>query len=95
MDVRAVVGINLQRLRRERGLSQEELAFCSGSTRAYLSGIEAGRRNATILTLAKLANALGVDVAEFFVRPPKAQRKRKERPSASRGGSARRDKTVG
>ncbi|MBN9079401.1 MAG: helix-turn-helix transcriptional regulator [Rhizobiales bacterium] len=87
MDVRAIVGINLQRLRREQGLSQEELAFCSGSTRAYLSGIEAGRRNATILTLAKLASALGVDVAEFFVRPPKAQRKHKERPNASRGGS--------
>jgi transcriptional regulator with XRE-family HTH domain len=74
MDIRGVVGLNLQRLRRERGISQEELSFLSGSTRAYLSGLEAGRRNATLLTLAKLAQALRVDVSEFFLKPAKSGR---------------------
>jgi len=72
MDVRTLVGLNVQRMRRERQFSQEELAFRSGATRAYLSGIEAGRRNATILTLEKLARAFEADIGEFFLKPPQA-----------------------
>jgi transcriptional regulator with XRE-family HTH domain len=71
MDVRTLVGLNVQPLRRERQFSQEELAFRSGATRAYLSGIEAGRRNATILTLEKLARAFEADIGEFFLKPPR------------------------
>ena len=70
--MRAIVGLNVQRLRRERGLSQEELSLVSGCTRGYLSGIETGRRNPTVLFLARLAGVLKVDIAEFFVRPKKA-----------------------
>lgn len=66
MDIRAVVGLNVLRIRRERSLSQEELSFRSGLTRAYLSGLEAGRRNPTIVSLSKIADALGVDVQDFF-----------------------------
>lgn len=61
-----VVGLNVQRLRRERGLSQEELSFRSGFTRAYLSGLETGRRNPTIVSLVKLAAALDTEVEEFI-----------------------------
>jgi transcriptional regulator with XRE-family HTH domain len=43
MDVRVRVGLNLQGLRRERGLSQEELAHRSDMHQTYLSGIERGR----------------------------------------------------
>jgi transcriptional regulator with XRE-family HTH domain len=71
MDIRGRVGFNVQRLRREREISQEELSLLSGCTRAYLSGVEAGRRNATLITLAKIAKALEVDVTEFFLKPPK------------------------
>ncbi|GLS18051.1 hypothetical protein GCM10007874_10670 [Labrys miyagiensis] len=70
MDVHARVGLNVQRLRRERRFSQEELAFHSGLTRGYLSAIEAGQRNATLRILDKLTQALGVDISELFVRPP-------------------------
>ena len=94
MDVRAVVGLNLQRIRRERKLSQEELAFLSASTRAYLSGLEAGRRNATILTLAKLAGALGADIAEFFVTPAAAGKKDKPSGAIRRGTRERVDRTA-
>lgn len=70
MDPRALVGLNIQRLRRSLGVSQEELALRAGSTRAYLSGIETGRRNPSVLKLDRLAAALGVDLAEFFVAHP-------------------------
>lgn len=67
MDIRATVGLNVLKIRRERNLSQEELSFRSGLTRAYLSGLEAGRRNPTIVSLGKLADALGTDI-ESLVR---------------------------
>lgn len=70
MDIRATVGLNVLKVRRERNLSQEELSFRSGLTRAYLSGLEAGRRNPTIVSLNKLAEALGVDM-ELLVRNAK------------------------
>ena len=60
MNLRTVFGLNVQRLRRERKLSQEQLSFVSGRTRAYISSVEAGRRNATLDTLEVLSNALGV-----------------------------------
>jgi len=60
MDMRKVVGFNVLRLRREQGLSQEELSFRSGFGRAYLSGLERGKRNPTVVTLWELSMALGV-----------------------------------
>ena len=50
----------MRRIRRKRGWSQEELAFESGLHRTYISGIERGARNPTVLVLGKLAEALGV-----------------------------------
>jgi transcriptional regulator with XRE-family HTH domain len=66
MNLRAVFGLNVQRLRRERKLSQEQLSFVSGRTRAYISSVEAGRRNATLDTLEILANALGVEPEDLI-----------------------------
>ncbi|MBO6720037.1 MAG: helix-turn-helix transcriptional regulator [Rhizobiaceae bacterium] len=77
MDIRVVVGLNVQRLRRERDISQEELSLRSDCTRGYLSGIETGRRNPTVLFLAGLAKALESDVSEFFVKPAKVRAARK------------------
>ncbi|MBZ9740629.1 MULTISPECIES: helix-turn-helix domain-containing protein [unclassified Mesorhizobium] len=71
MDLRVVVGLNVQRIRREQTLSQEELSFRSGFTRSYLSGLEAGRRNPTILSLAKIASALGASVDDLIRQPTK------------------------
>ncbi|WP_416797703.1 helix-turn-helix domain-containing protein [Ciceribacter azotifigens] len=69
MDIRAVVGLNVLRIRRERSLSQEDLSLQAGVTRAYLSGLEAGRRNPTIVSLSKIANALGVTVEDLVHSP--------------------------
>ena len=65
MDIRKQVGVNLQRLRREKGWSQEALAFESGLHRTYVSGIERGVRNPTLLILDKLAKTFGVAPAEL------------------------------
>jgi transcriptional regulator with XRE-family HTH domain len=69
MDIRVVVGLNVQRLRRERDISQEELSLRSHCTRGYLSGIETGRRNPTVQFLAALAEVLEADVSDFFIKP--------------------------
>ncbi len=60
MDVRKRVGLNLKKLRLERGLSQEALAFDCGLHRTYISGVERGVRNPTVLVLERIAMALKV-----------------------------------
>lgn len=66
MDVCQRVVRNLRRLRKERSFTQEAFATDSGFDRAYISGVERGVRNPSVLVLARLAEALGVEVAEFF-----------------------------
>jgi transcriptional regulator with XRE-family HTH domain len=65
MDMRKLVGQNFDRLRREKGLTQEEIAGRSGFSQQYLSGLEAGKRNPTVITLYELAQALGVSHVEL------------------------------
>ncbi len=60
MDIRKRLGRNVRRIRRERDWSQEEFAFRSNLHQTYISGIEQGARNPTVLVLQKLADALGV-----------------------------------
>ena len=60
MDMRKLVGENTARIRREKGLTQETLAEKSGLSQQYISGLENGLRNPTIVTLFELATALGV-----------------------------------
>ena len=60
MDIRRTVGGNVRTFREERGLSQEELAFKAGLHRTYVSGVERGVRNPTILVIERLAKALNV-----------------------------------
>ena len=69
MDARRRVGLNLRRIRQERGLSQEELAFESGLHRTYVSGVERGVRNPTVMVLEKIALALKVSAAELLAEP--------------------------
>ncbi|MCJ2110507.1 helix-turn-helix transcriptional regulator [Methylobacterium sp. E-025] len=68
MDARQRVGLNVQRIRRSRGLSQEELAARASVHQTYLSGVESGKRNPTILILDRIANALAVDLTELVGR---------------------------
>jgi transcriptional regulator with XRE-family HTH domain len=65
MDLRKRVGLNVQRLRRKRGLSQEELADRADIHQTYLSGVETGKRNPSLLVLERIGKALGADVEDL------------------------------
>ena len=65
-DVRKLVGKNVKRLRIAVGITQAELAERMGVDRAYVSGLELGQRNPTVLTLWHLSKALGVKLKSFF-----------------------------
>lgn len=68
MDMRKLVGKNVKRIRLKKGLTQEEFAEISGFSQQYISDLERGRRNPTVITLYELARALGVTHTEL-VRP--------------------------
>ena len=65
-DVRLMVGPNVKRLRLAAGLTQAALAERMGVDRAYVSGLELGQRNPTIVTLWHMTKALGVTLKTFF-----------------------------
>jgi transcriptional regulator with XRE-family HTH domain len=60
MDMRRLVGSNFARLRLEKGFTQERFAEVSGFTQQYVSDLERGKRNPTVVTLFHLASPLGV-----------------------------------
>lgn len=79
MDVRDRLAVNLQRLRRDKGWSQEELAEESGLHRTYVSGIERRVRNPTITVVDRLAVALGAPIGTLLDAPPKSAGSRPKR----------------
>ena len=66
MEPEIAFGIVLRKLRKERGLSQEALAFEAGIERNYISLLELGRNSASVRMIFKLATALGIGAAEFM-----------------------------
>lgn len=66
MDIKKKFGKNLKKLRLEKGISQENLALTAKLDRTYIPSIEKGVRNVSITVVEKLANALNVDISEFF-----------------------------
>ena len=65
-EVVKVVGENIRRLRKERGLSQEELSEDSNITPGYLSDIENNKKSVSLETLVSIANALQVSPSELL-----------------------------
>ncbi len=66
MDIRKQVGLNIKRLRQEKGWSQEKLAFETELHRTDISGLERGVRNPTIVVLAKIAKVFAVPTRELL-----------------------------
>lgn len=80
MDMRRLVGRNVLRIRKNRGLTQEALAEISGFSQQYISGLEKGQRNPTVITLYELSRALDVDFIDLLradSEPKKARRSEK------------------
>jgi transcriptional regulator with XRE-family HTH domain len=63
MDMRRLV---VRRIRLKRGLTQEQFAEISGFSQQYLSGLEKGKRNPTVVTVFELASALGVSQIDLL-----------------------------
>ena len=59
-------GRNVARIRDARGFSQDKLAEKADLDRTYISGIERGTRNPTILSAARVAAALKTSLAQLF-----------------------------
>lgn len=66
MDIKQTVGKRIRELRNKLGVSQEELAAIVELDRTYITSVESGKRNISIVNIEKLATALNVSLAEFF-----------------------------
>lgn len=66
MDIKILVGKRVKELRNKLGLSQEELADYAELDRTYITSVERGRRNISIVNIEKLASALKVTLKDFF-----------------------------
>jgi transcriptional regulator with XRE-family HTH domain len=71
VDLRDVLALNLPRLRNEKGLAQDDLAYEAGVSRSYLSQLEKGKFYASIKIVGRLADALGVEAWELLRSRPK------------------------
>jgi transcriptional regulator with XRE-family HTH domain len=60
------IGRNIKELRKEKGISQVDLAYMCNFEKTNMSRIESGNNNPTIRTLLKIANALDVDLFEIL-----------------------------
>lgn len=66
MDVRKRLAVNMKRLRKERGWSQETLADEAGLDRTYISGIERLVKNPTVIVVDRIAGALGCTIGALL-----------------------------
>lgn len=66
MDVRDRLAVNMKRLRKERGWSQEALADAAGLDRTYISGVERVVKNPTISVVERVASALECTLGELL-----------------------------
>jgi transcriptional regulator with XRE-family HTH domain len=70
MEWEAIVGANIRRLRKEKGLTQEQLAHEAGMAMRYVAGCERGEENPSLRFLVRIAGALGTEPAILLMRTP-------------------------
>lgn len=66
MDIKKIVGARIRELRLQMKISQEALANIAEIDRTYMTSVENGRRNISIINLEKIVKALETDFATFF-----------------------------
>lgn len=74
MDMRRLVGRNVRRFRLAAKLTQEQFAELSGFSQQYISDLERGLRNPTVVSLFELAQALGSTPVELITPDDDAER---------------------
>jgi transcriptional regulator with XRE-family HTH domain len=80
MDMRKLVGRNFARLRKQKRFTQEKFAEASGFTQQYISDLERGRRNPTVVTLFELASTLGVSHVDLVLPDEEFRKERTKTP---------------
>ena len=66
MDIKEALGKRVKFLRNEIGISQEELADRAEIDRTYITSVECGKRNVSIVNIEKIAKSLGITLSKFF-----------------------------
>ena len=66
MNVKEALGKRIKALRNELGISQEELADRANIDRTYITGVECGKRNISIVNIEKISIALNVSLSKLF-----------------------------
>ena len=66
MNVQAKIGLRIRQLREKVGMTQKDLSFAADLDRSYIAGVEAGKRNISIVNIEKIARALNVTTRQFF-----------------------------
>ena len=66
MNIKDKIGSRIRQLRQEKRLSQEAFADLCELDRTYISSIEKGKRNVSIINLEKIANALNIKLSTLF-----------------------------
>lgn len=65
-DIKVKFGQRVKELRIAKGYSQEKLAEISDLDRTYIPGIEAGKRNVSLIVVEKIARAFGISISELL-----------------------------
>ena len=66
MTMQVALGLRIQSLRKELGLSQERFALSINMDRTYYASVEAGKRNISLVNIEKIANGFNITIAELF-----------------------------
>ena len=75
MRANRLVAFNIRKLRVQKGLSQETLAFHSQIDRTYVSRLERGLENPTVAVLERICEAINCDIPTLFIRPAPGERR--------------------
>jgi transcriptional regulator with XRE-family HTH domain len=65
-DLRTIFGRNVRRWRGQRQMTQEQLAFEAKIDLTYMGGIERGKRNPSLMVMARIAKALSVPLPKLL-----------------------------
>lgn len=65
-NIKIKFGQRVKKLRLSKGYSQEKLAEISDLDRTYIPGIEAGKRNVSLVVVEKIANAFSINISELL-----------------------------
>lgn len=66
MDIQKAFGKKVQKLRKQKGISQEKFALSIDMDRTYLASVEAGKRNIAIKNIKKISDGLDISLSQLF-----------------------------